>query len=304
MTISDRTETFFGKTVVDYESGKPVQSSPNMVYRLSLDYDAEQSMPELLEEFLGAVDKSSLEALVIGAWGEPHDAGPNEVLTLLIKNAAELPQLKALFVGDMTYEECEISWIIQGNYQAFLETFPKLEALRIRGSTSLELPAFSHAALRQLVIECGGLPKEIMQNLAASSLPALEHLELWIGTSGYGFDGDVALVGQVVNKLRTPALRYLGLRDAEIADEIAQWLSTETWLETLETLDLSLGTISDIGGQALCNAPQLSKLQRLDLTHHYISDAVQGQLRSAFPHVVLDDPQTPDDEDRYVAVGE
>lgn len=305
MTISERTESFFGRTVVDYESGKPAAAPPaTTVYRLSLDYDAQQTMTELLREFLGVVDKATLQALVIGPWGEPHDTGPDGLLAELVRLAPELPAFEALFVGDMTYEDCEISWIIQGNYAQFLAAYPALKALRIRGATSLELPAFKHTGLRHLAIECGGLPTVIAGGLARSSLPALEHLELWIGTSDYGFDGNLALVSGLVNHLRTPALRTLALRDAEIADELAAWLAGEAWVAALDTLDLSLGTLGDAGAQALLASPHVRGLKRLDLTHHYISAPLQAQLRAAIPGVVLDDPQEEDDGDRYVAVGE
>jgi hypothetical protein len=304
MTISERTETFFGKTVQEYDAGQAVSTDPGIVYRLSLDYDADRSMADLLEEFLDKADKKTLQALIIGMWGESNDTGPGDVLAMLESRAPELPALRALFIGDMTYEECEISWIIQGDYQPLLMAFPRLEELRIRGATSLQLPAFTHAGLRRLVIECGGLPEEIAQALAQSSLPALEHLELWLGTSDYGFAGDTALYGRVVDRLRSPTLRYLGLRDAEIADDLARWLAGQDWVAGLETLDLSLGTLGDAGAQALCGSAPMRKLKRLDLSHHYISQLLQDQLRAAIPGVVLDDPQEPDGDQRYVAVGE
>ena len=304
MTISERTQTFFGKTVRDYEGGEPA-GGPGVVHRLALDYDDTRSLLELLDEYLSKVDLGQLEALVIGAWNEPHDNGPDEALGRLAERATELPNFKALFVGDMTYEDCEISWIIQGTrYHELLQAFPQLQALRIRGSTSLQLPPVVHAGLRQLVIESGGLPLEIAQSLAQSQLPALEHLELWLGTDDYGFEGDVDTYRQLLQQLRTPALRVLGLRDAQIADELAAWLASEAWVATLDTLDLSLGTLGDEGAQALLKSPHLAALKRLDLSHHYISAPLQAQLRAAIPGVVLDDAQDPDDEDRYVAVGE
>ncbi len=304
MTISHRTESFFGRTVQDYQGG-PVSITAGVVHRLSLDYDDKRSMAELLDEYLAQVDTASLEALILGMWSEPHDDSPDDALDLLVRRAADLPALKALFVGDMTYEDCEISWIIQGSYGALLQAYPRLEALQIRGATSLTLPPMNHTHLRHLVIESGGLPRDILQNLAQSTLPALEHLELWLGTEDYGFDGDLADCQRAVQALRSPHLRYLGLRDSEIADELAQWLAGEAWVAELHTLDLSLGTLGDEGARALLGSAHLAALRRLDLSHHYISADLQAQLHAAVPGVVLDDPQpADDDEDRYVAVGE
>ena len=303
MTISARTEKFFGKTIKDFEPGTTPTAAPDVVYRLALEYDAETSMEALLSDFLESSDKSRLEALVIGNWGDPASGGPDEILALLAGQAAQLPNFKALFVGDMTYEECEISWINQGDYGPFLSAFPRLQALRIRGSTQLTLPSIDHAGLRELTIECGGLPATVLNTLGRCGFPALATLELWIGVDDYGFDGDVQLIARVVNHLRTPVLHSLGLRDAEIADQIAQWVAGEAWIAQLGTLDLSLGTLGDVGAAALLASAPARGLARLDLTHHYISKPLQAQLQAAIPGVVLADEQD-DDEDRYVAVGE
>jgi hypothetical protein len=303
MTISERTETFFGKTVKDFEPGTTPSSSPGTVYRLSLEYDAEMSMEALVSDFLESSDKAALEALIIGSWGDSASESPAAVLALLAEQAPQLPNFKALFVGDMTFEECEISWITQGDYAPLLKAFPKLQSLRIRGSTELVFPSVDHAGLRELTIECGGLPATVLNALGRCSLPALASLELWIGVDSYGFDGDLALVRRVVDHLRTPTLRALRLRDAEIADQIAQWLSGEAWIAQLDTLDLSLGTLGDIGAKALLASPQVRGLARVDLSHHYISADLQSQLTAAIAGVVLADAQD-DDEDRYVAVGE
>ena len=308
MTISDSTTTFHGKKVVQYDAGIAFDPSPDVVYRLSLEYDDEGHMPDMIAEFLGKADKATLEALIIGMWGEPYEAGADEVIAALASHAPQLPRLRALFVGDMTYEECEISWIVQGSYKPLLDAFPLLEELRIRGGNELGLDAFAHQNLRKFTIESGGLDQKIAQALAASSMPKLEHLELWLGSDDYGFSGDVALYKKVLAQLATPTLRYLGLRDSHIADELAAWLANEALLATITTLDLSLGTIGDVGATALLQGTQLGNLTRLDLSHHYISEENQEKLKALPFEVVLDDPQEDDEDDgevyRYVAVGE
>lgn len=304
MTISESTETFFNKTVTAYDPASPVDLSGDKVYRLSLEYDDERKMSELFEQFLQSADKSKLDSLVIGMWGEPYEESANDIIAALVARAPELPALRALFIGDMTYEECEISWIVQGDYTPLLKAFPKLEELRIRGAQDLSLQPVTHTALRKLTIESGGLPSEVVEALIASSLPALEHLELWLGSDEYGFDGDVGLYRRVLGALAGPSLRYLGLRDSEISDELAQWLAGEEVVGRLHTLDLSLGTLGDEGARALLDSPHVRKLQRLDLSHHYISPALQQQLKALAPEVVLEDAQDEDDGSRYVAVGE
>ncbi|MFZ2268104.1 MAG: STM4015 family protein [Azonexus sp.] len=305
MTIGDHQSSFFGKPIVDYQKGEPVEALDKQVYRLSLDYDDETPMAQLLDEFLNSADKAQLDALVIGMWEEAYENSAQEALDLLVTRKDELPALKALFIGDITYEECEISWIHQASYSKLLAAFPNLEALSIRGSTELSIEAFSHARLRELRIECGGLPAEILRNLAASSLPALQRLELWLGTEEYGFDGSLDDVIACLAAIKPERLDYLGLRDAQIADEVAIWLAGQAWLGQIPNIDLSLGTLGDAGAEALCNSPYLQGVKHLDLSHHYISESWQKKLASLPLTVVLDDPQEEEDEDdRYVAVGE
>ena len=305
MTISQQTETFFNKPVAPFTPGEALDISKN-VYRLALDYDDTKEMADLLDEFFAQIDKSQLDAIIIGAWAEPHSEGADDIIAKLIAHAGELPNLRALFIGDMTYEECEISWITQGSYTPLLNAFPQLEALRIRGSTSLTIEPFTHQAMRSFTIECGGLPQEVAGALAASSMPNLTHLELWLGTDEYGFSGDADLYRRVLAALMNPGMEYLGLRDAQIADEVAVMLATQESIANLKTLDLSLGTIGDVGAEALCKSPYLSKIETLDLSHHYISKQWQDALNALPMQVILDDEQgeEEDEDDRYVAVGE
>lgn len=304
MTISDLTEFYRSKRVVEFKMGGKA-AGIDAVYRLAQDYDSEESQEDLLADFFLKVPSESIEALVIGAWSNAAENGPDGFLDGLIANKDRLGKLRALFVGDMTFEECEISWIIQSDYKPLLDAFPQLESLRVRGSTSLKFSPFEHSNLQELAIECGGLPSAVANDVADSKMPALRSLELWLGDDNYGFDGDVDTYRAVLAKIRPERLRYLGLRDSMISEQLAQWVAGEAWLGSLHTLDLSLGTIGDIGAKALFESANLGNLERLDLSHHYISEAWQQKLRTLSCTVVLEDPQKDEGEgERYVAVAE
>jgi hypothetical protein len=49
-----------------------------------------------------------------------------------------LTNLRAIFLGDITYEENEISWIEQSDVSPLLRAYPALEVSRVRGGNSLE----------------------------------------------------------------------------------------------------------------------------------------------------------------------
>jgi hypothetical protein len=302
MTVVDYAEKFFGLPIVDYRHGDKVKRH-DCVYRLVQDtYDADESQRELLDGFLGQVDPETIEALVIGPWSDASSEGPDGYLEGLIEQ--RLPALKALFVGDMTYEDCEMSWINQTDYAPLLEAYPKLEVLRIRGTTELTLPRLSLPNLRELAIESGGLPTKIVLTIGESSLPALKKLELWLGDEGYGFDGDLTTYKDLLAKIQPQRLDYLGLRNSEISDQLAGYLAQQSWLGSLHTLDLSMGTLGDDGAKALLASQFLQGLKLLDVRHHYISERLVEQLQALPFTVEIDEAEDEDDGDRYVQVSE
>jgi hypothetical protein len=302
MTIGQNLEHFAGKPVVDFE-GK--RDASDVVYRLRQDYDDERSQAEMLDAFFEVIPPAAVESLVIGAWADGPETNSQGYLDGLVARKDQLGALRALFVGDITYEENEISWILQGDYAALLQAFPKLEILRIRGTEQLVLAPFNHTHLHELAIESGGLSRDIVQNLRQSQMPALKHLELWLGDDGYGFDGSIEDFQELLAAIDGSRLAYLGLRNAQISDELAEWLAVEPWTSHLQELDLSMGTLGDVGAQALLDSPYLEQLAVLNLGHHYISDSMQDKLRARFRKVLLNDPrQAEDDGARYVEVSE
>lgn len=302
MTVNEYSEEFYGRRVVEFFTGDEA-TQKDVVYRLTQENEDEQSQRELLEEFLRTMGPQHLEALILGPWSEAATGTPpNGYLDALVE--LRLPNLKALFVGDMTSEDSEISWINQVNYARLIEAYPRLEVLRIRGSTELSLPATEYPALRELAIECGGLPNYVVESIRDSKLPALRKLELWLGSEGYGFDGDLATYEELLAKIDPRRLEYLGLRDSEIADQLAVFLAKQEWLGSLHTLDLSMGTLSDEGAQALLASPYLKGLKVLNLTYHYISPALVKKLKALPLTVHIGEAQEGDGDDRYVQVGE
>jgi hypothetical protein len=310
MTISESLETFANRKIEEFNREKGIQNVSNAI-RLSVGWDdADEgiTLSGLFETLLADPQASQIEALIIGPWEEAHEAGIQNFIDALIANASRLPRLSALFVGEMTFEDCEISWIIQGDYSALWGCFPRLELFRVRGGSSLTLGEIRQDSLKVLVIETGGLPSSVINEVITADLPNLEKLELWLGDDGYGWEDDPLVLVPLLESTNFPKLKMLGLRNSQAADEIAAMFAESSLPEQLEELDLSLGTLGDAGARALLNAPMVKKLKRLNLAHHYISDAVAEELKQLGIEVDLSDKQDEDEYDgesyRYVAVSE
>jgi predicted DNA-binding WGR domain protein len=230
-----------------------------------------------LAAFLAEPGLGALQALVIGCWS--YEGGDSSsVVEALVAARDKLPSLKALFLGDITCEEQEISWIVQSDVTALFDAYPELEHFRARGGQGLGLGPLKHQHLKSLAFEASNLPAEVVRAVGRSDLPALEHLELWLGTEQYGADTTVADLKGIFAGKGLPALRYLGLRNSEITDAIARAFAKAPIVTRLRVLDFSLGTLSDKGAEALLAVPGLANLEELDIHHHFVSPASVRRL--------------------------
>src|SRR5262249_12656041 len=159
------------------------------------------------------------------------DSAP--IVEALVAGRAKLPNLRALFLGDIIGEECEVSWIHQSDVGPLLKAHPALEEFRVRGSDNLTFGKLKHKALKHPAIETGGMPVALVREICAATLPELEHLELWLGTPRYGGDATPRHLRPILSGQKFPKLRYLGLRDSEIADQVAAAVARAPVLERI-----------------------------------------------------------------------
>jgi hypothetical protein len=348
MAIHEHITQFAGLAVHDFELGSSLLPGRRVAYRLGIDYETYyESEPEtpapsqptgfwqkakallgsvsepapplptvnasafmrLWKQFLADPNVGSVEAIVFSDWGGAG-AGeePDEVVQALVDAKAKLPRLRAVFMGEMTMEESEISWIQQTDLSPIWQAYPGLEHVQVRGGSNLSLGDLRLANLGTLILESGGLPAEVVEQVCAADLPRLRHLELWLGADEYGGTSSLDDLAPILSGEVFTGLDYLGLRDCEFADQLAGALSQSPVVATLKTLDLSLGNLSDEGAEALLRSPDLQKLTKLDLHYHYLSDGMAAKLQQLPIEVDLSDQQEADEDGddvyRYIAVSE
>ena len=302
--VYDNAKTFYGRPVTDYEPDKHANADGSTAFRFRSDWDENHLLPNL-RHFVEHEASANAVALVIGAWhGDDHEASSAEVVQFLVDNRERLAGLRAIYIGDIVSEENEISWIKQSDIGPLLSAFPSLELLRARGGDGLRLSSPAHASLRALTLETGGLPVDVVRDLGQADLPNLEHLELWLGTEEYGGNSSVEDLQPLLSGELFPKLRYLGLRNCEYADNVAAVIVNSPLVERIETLDLSLGVLSDEGGQPLLSLPGDGSIKDLRLHHHYLSDAMVGRLKDLPLTIDTSNPDHLEDEWRFVAISE
>ena len=310
MTIGDHLETFGGLSVVFWRPGDPLPDPAVSMPKFGFTWEDEDfDMKEALDAYLALEGAEQTRGVVIGVWDEEmFDVSADTVVDLLVAAREKLPNLRVLFIGDVTFEENEISWIINTDQSRLYQAYPDLEHVGIRGGNDLALPGLNLPKLRTLVIETGGMDQALMAQVLEAQLPELTHLELYTGSEDYGANTEVADLASLLTGGLFPELTYLGVRNCEYTDAFCRAIVGSPLLDRLEVLDLSLGTLTDEGARVLADSPGIRKLRRLDVHHHYLTEEGQRLLTGLGIPVDVSEPQTPDEFDGEVyysvAIGE
>jgi hypothetical protein len=191
---------------------------------------------------------------------------------------------------------------------SLFKAYPGLEHFGVRGGQDLSMQGLNLENLKTLGVYTGGLPKSVIKQIGAASLPNLENLVLFLGVDEYGGDHSLEDLQPFFDGANFPKLQYLGLCDSEYADEIAKAIANAPVLSKLSVLDLSLGTMTDEGGKALLDSPAVKNLKKLELQYHYMSTDMMTRLKGLGIEVDVSDRQEAEEYDgelwRYPAVTE
>ena len=247
---------------------------------------------ELLEDLLSTAKGRFLQTLTLGPWSQGDDVVLVDYASAFsaMERAGEHLGLRELYIGDFEVEEAEISWSSVGEAGALWSLYPRLERLTLRGG-DIDPGTIAHDHLRSLELITGGLPRVAIDALIGARLPKLEALHIWFGDPDYGAEGDIDSVRALLgigaayrdSAPRFPALRALGLMNATFSDAMVETLPGSPLLPQLRTLDLSLGTLTDVGAQQLAaHAGSFAHLTGIDLSENYVSASVQREVEASF----------------------
>lgn len=285
---------------------------------LDEDDDGELALEDGLAALLQHPSGALLEELVIpinmiddGAYFEP-------LVKALATNGA--PALRKLRIGEFVHAgpggaddgyEYEISWTSIGDASGLWKAVPRLERLVLQvglGGTSasggndvlgdIDLPALKH-----LEVITGGMSQSCLQSLANAKLPSLTYMDLWMGDSGYGFEGGVEDLEPLLDGSHVPKLQHLGLLNSELTDDICARLGESKVLPRLTELSLAYGTMTDAGARALADHKDaFAHLKVLDLRGNCLSSEGIAAVETLCPEVITEEQKSPDE--RYVSLSE
>ena len=232
--------------------------------------------------------------------GDPNEDDLQDLIDLLGEKAPVTT--RKISFGDNVDQ---ISWHHTGNLDKLWKGVPNLKTLEIE-TGEFEVGKMNAPALERAIFITGGLSQTCGEGIAEASMPSIKHLEIYYGSEDYGAGCSVAEVQKLLKRTDLLHLEYLGLKNSEFADDIARALKGANVLKTVKTLDLSLGTMTDEGAQALVAAKDsLKHLDCLDLTRNFLSEEGVKAVKGLCKKVITAEQEESEDEDyRYVAIAE
>lgn len=279
----------------------------------------QEELPNLFKILIKDSQVSKIQALLCQM--SCHDSC-SLLVNALVTCKEQLSSLKAVFIGDMHDYEYKTSDVELSNMSPVLAAYPNLEVLQVRGCTigddyGLEFSPLRHERLKTLIVETGyELSRLIIDQICALELPALEYLELWLGSDEYYYySGDYSEEGcsieysalknlmPIISGEAFPELKYLGLCSSEYSDAIAEAIVDSPLINRLAVLDLSMGTLTDEGAKALLNCPAINRLHTLNVAGNILSTTMIQRL-SQLNCQVIAQPQQESGENRYYSLHE
>jgi uncharacterized protein (TIGR02996 family) len=242
-----------------------------------------------------------MRSATIGAMITHHGSGADD--HSLFEAMRDLPPPPALRELILSCGDHDISWTQFGDISIANAALANLEVLTIAAGR-VTLGAIDLPKLRKLHVMCGGLPGHVLASIAEARWPALDELDVYLGTQEYSGtcteDGVRALL-----RANLPAVRGLGIENCEFGDALAGLVARAPIVKQLRRLDLSRGTMGGDGARVLVeHANRFAHLAVLDLTENYLTGAHAREVTAVLPRALIGDQKTEDEYGRFVSVSE
>ncbi|AVH71461.1 hypothetical protein [Nostoc sp. 'Lobaria pulmonaria (5183) cyanobiont'] len=301
--------TFANRKVIEFDPKIKINDTDNIAYALRIVPAESYGKPVMssvdkLQILLQSPLANQIEALVFGLWytSSLEDYTFRPVMDALLNAHEQLSNIKALFIGDVN--DCELTHLplVYSNFSYILLAYPQLEVLKIRCNnssryykyfTGIQFSPIRHETLKAIIIESTEICHEVIDEICKLELPALEYLELWLGTNCYIYSSVIELIRNVSHIF--PRLKYLGLRNCDFSDDIAFTIIDSPIIENLLELNLSVGTLGYKGAEYLLNCPSVRQLDPLDITDNYLTDKIIENFAQLDIEVIAERQSSPND---------
>jgi uncharacterized protein (TIGR02996 family) len=239
---------------------------------------------DLVWELLRHPSARFLRSVVVGCVRSGDQ--DNTTLTATVMHAGPPPPLRELVIADFDHshiDNIDISRAPIGDLAGLGEAYPELETVILKGLGDVVLDGLALPRAKTFALRTSTMTKRTLATILAAPWPALEDLELWFGDvdRGYGAECTVADLAPLFAR-PLPAMRALRIMNSPFSDEVVPLIVAWAGAAKLETLDFSLGTLSDAGAQVLAGArAAFPALRRLGVFECSLTPAGLARLADA-----------------------
>ena len=268
------------------------------IHFLRLSHDEDQvpkkldgTLAEILDQVLDHPSGRYIVEVAFHGNGSLNDDNLQPLIDTLAEKAPAT--LRKLTLGDNIDQ---ISWHHVGSLAGLWPSVPRLETLEIEtGELEVGEPGQMVApALERAVFITGGMSPSCARGIATARIPAIQHLEIYYGDPNYGGNATIDDVKPLLDRTDLPKLRYLGLKNSMFANDLARLVGSAKVIKNLETLDLSLGAMTDEGAKLLAeSAAGLGHLKTLNLKRNFLTAAGIELVKNLCPTVLTDGQEKP-----------
>ena len=221
---------------------------------------------DLVWEVLRHPSGKFLRSLVVGCVRSGDQ--DNSTIAATLMNAGPRPPLRELVIADFDDSEIDnidISRAPIGKLVGLGKAFPELETVILKGTGDVALDGLALPRAKKFALRTSTMTKQTLATILAAPWPTLEDLELWFGDVDRGYGAECTVDDILPLFARPlPALRALRIMNSPFSDEVVPAIAQWPGATKLETLDFSLGTLSDAGARALAQVraafPSLRRL--------------------------------------------
>lgn len=233
-----------------------------------------------------------------------------EAVAALVETGVH-PRLKTLSINREAWHMDQPSWRRVGDLSPLWAVTPRLETLKVFGSEGsdggvpLVLGELSVPHLKHLAIWSSGLNRRVLDDLSRAHLPNLRHLELWFGMEDYGNTCTLDDVAKLLAHDGFPKLHQLHLSNSEWDGDLVDTVAHGPLVQRLAVLSMSMGVLAEGATERLvAHASRFAHLRSLILNENFLSAQNIAAITGVLPNVETYSQKDPDDDWRYVSVGE